>query len=87
MHQAVEQAIGQRLGPLEADAFLARLDLLAADIAEPLAQVYGDLDRRGHAGHDCVLDVLDAAVARAPALRRLDRRREIDPAWFQRART
>jgi amylosucrase len=86
VHQAVEQAIGQRLDPLEADAFLARLDLLAADIAEPLAQVYGGLADVDALVMDCVLDALDVAVARAPALRRLDRRREIDPAWFQRAR-
>ena len=34
----------------------------------------------------CVLDALDAAASRPAALRRLDRRREIDPGWFQRSR-
>jgi amylosucrase len=86
MDPATEQAVRQRLDPSEADAFLTRLDLLAPDISGPLAQVYG-----GHADVDalvaaCVLDALEATAARAPALRRLDRRREIDPAWFQRAR-
>ena len=33
-----------------------------------------------------MLDALEAAAARPPELRRLDRRREIDPAWFQRSR-
>ena len=35
---------------------------------------------------DLVLDALDAAATRPAALRLLDRRREIDPAWFQRSR-
>ena len=35
---------------------------------------------------DLVLDALDAAAARPAQLRLLDRRREIDPAWFQRSR-
>ena len=35
---------------------------------------------------ELVLDALDAAAARPAALRMLDRRREIDPAWFQRSR-
>ncbi|HEY2277916.1 MAG TPA: amylosucrase [Streptosporangiaceae bacterium] len=86
VHHAVERAVGQRLDPVEADAFLARLDLLAADITEPLAQVYGGLADVDGLVTDCVLDALDAAATRTPALRRLDRRREIDPAWFQRTR-
>ncbi len=86
MDPATEQAVRQRLDPPEADAFLTRLGLLAPDIIGPLAQVYG-----GHADVDalvaaCVRDAVEATAARAPALRRLDRRREIDPAWFQRAR-
>ena len=38
---ALEQAARDRLGPAEADAFLARLDQLSFDITEPLEQVYG----------------------------------------------
>ena len=38
---ALEQAARDRLGPAEADAFLARLEQLSFDITEPLEQVYG----------------------------------------------
>src|SRR4051794_38350070 len=74
------------LGSDEADAFLARAELALFDVHEPLAVLYGD-------GHD--VDVLferalrvalEAAAQRPDDLRRLDRRREIDPGWFQRAR-
>ncbi|HEY4627156.1 MAG TPA: alpha-amylase family glycosyl hydrolase, partial [Blastococcus sp.] len=74
------------LGSGEADAFLARAELALFDVHEPLAVLYGD-------GHD--VDVLferalrvalEAAAQRPDDLRRLDRRREIDPGWFQRAR-
>ena len=81
----VEQAVRQRLEPAEADAFLSRLDVLAFDIAEPLEHVYGATGGPGLVTR-CVLDALDAAAARPAALRRLDRRREIDPGWFQRSR-
>ena len=80
----VEQAVRQRLEPAEADAFLSRLDVLAFDIIEPLEQVYGTSGPG--LVTQCVLDALDAAASRPAALRRLDRRREIDPAWFQRSR-
>ena len=84
LRPAVEREARERLGAVEADAFLARLEQLSFDIGEPLAQVYG-------AGADklaaeLVLDALDAAAKRPRALRLLDRRREIDPAWFQRSR-
>ena len=42
--------------------------------------------RRAAAATSCVLDALEAAAQRPAALRLLDRRREIDPAWFQRSR-
>jgi amylosucrase len=83
---AVEDEARRRLGEAGADAFLTRLDLLSFDICDALGQVYGDaVDVTGFATR-LVLDALDAAAARPPALRRLDRRREIDPAWFQRSR-
>ena len=84
---ALEQAARDRLGPAEADAFLARLDQLSFDITEPLEQVYGAAAGDGGsliAG--LIMDALDAAARRPAALRMLDRRREIDPAWFQRSR-
>jgi amylosucrase len=84
--QAAEDAVRQRLGLHEADAFLARLDQLSFDIVEPLGQVYGGaVDVTGFVTQ-LVLDALAAAAARPTALRLLDRRREIDPAWFQRSR-
>jgi amylosucrase len=83
---ATEAAVRQRLDPAEADAFLARLDKLSFDIGEPLQQVYGStVDVTGFMT-DLVLDALAAAAGRPAELRLLDRRREIDPAWFQRSR-
>jgi amylosucrase len=68
----------------DADAFLARAELALFDVHEPLAVLYGDdaddLFARA------LRIVLAAAAERPAALRRLDRRREIDPGWFQRAR-
>jgi amylosucrase len=83
---ATEAAVRQRLDPAEADAFLARLDKLSFDIGEPLQQVYGStVDVTGFMT-ELVLDALAAAAGRPAELRLLDRRREIDPAWFQRSR-
>ncbi len=86
MDPALEQAVRQRLDAPEADAYLARLALLAPDISGTLAQVYGGRTDVDALVRDCVLDALDTAARRPAALRRIDRRREIDPAWFQRAR-
>ena len=74
------------LGSAEADAFLARLELLSFDILGPLSQVYGGVVDVSTFATGLVLDALRAAAQRPAALRRLDRRREIDPAWFQRSR-
>jgi amylosucrase len=83
---ATESAARERLGPQEADAFLARLEQLSFDIVEPLEQLYGDVvDVTGFVT-ELVRDALEAAAGRPAALRMLDRRREIDPAWFQRSR-
>ena len=76
----------RRLGHQEADAFLARLEHLSFDIAEPLGQVYGGVADLTGLVTELVLDALKAAAERPLALRLLDRRREIDPAWFQRSR-
>ena len=81
---AVEREARDRLGAAEADAFLTRLEHLSVDILEPLGQIYGaDADKLATG---LVQDALAAAAQRPPALRLLDRRREIDPAWFQRSR-
>ena len=74
------------LGPAEGDAFLARVELALEDIHGPLSLLYG------HGDDALVLDLLEralrialeAAAARPEDLRRLDRRREIAPGWFQR---
>jgi amylosucrase len=81
-----ERAVRQRLGFQEADAFLARLEQLSFDIAGPLGQVYGDVADVTGFVTELVLDALAAAAERPMELRLLDRRREIDPAWFQRSR-
>jgi amylosucrase len=73
------------LGPAEADAFVHRVEVSLNDVHGPLALLYG--------GDPAVVDelferglriALAAAAERPEALRRLDRRREIDPGWFQR---
>jgi amylosucrase len=71
------------LGADEADAFLTRVQVALVDIHEPLALLYG-----GRADVDALFEqavrvALAAAAERPAELRRLDRRREIDPGWFQ----
>jgi amylosucrase len=83
---AVEREARSRLGSAEADAFLTRLDQLSFDIIEPLSMVYGGVTDVSVFATQLVLDALAAAAARPAPLRLLDRRREIDPAWFQRSR-
>ncbi|WP_448627557.1 alpha-amylase family protein [Geodermatophilus sp. URMC 64] len=75
-----EAALGE-----EADAFLVRAELALFDVHEPLAVLYGD-ERADDLFARALRVVLAAAAERPAALRRLDRRREVDPAWFQRAR-
>ena len=69
----------------EADAFLARAELALFDVHGPLAVLYGDDDADDLFARALRI-VLAAAAERPAALRRLDRRREIDPGWFQRSR-
>jgi amylosucrase len=83
---AVEREARVRLGLAEADAFLTRLEQLSFDILEPLSLVYGGVADPEKLATDLILEALDAAVQRPVPLRLLDRRREIDPAWFQRSR-
>jgi amylosucrase len=84
LRPAVEREAQERLGAAEADAFLTRLEQLSFDILEPLTQVYGaDADQLAA---ELVLDALGKAAERPQTQRLLDRRREIDPAWFQRSR-
>jgi amylosucrase len=82
----VAREAAERLGPAEADAFLTMLEQLSFDITGPLRQLYGDVVDVESFATELVLDALEAAASRPAPLRRLDRRREIDPAWFQRSR-
>jgi amylosucrase len=79
-----------RLGRSEAVAFQARLEQQLLDIYEPLDTLYGPADRRRDGVPTLfgrlVRIALDAAEQRPDELRDLDRRREIDPHWYQRAR-
>ena len=71
----------RRLGRADAVAFLARLETNLLDVYEPLAAVYGEAPFER-----LVRVALDAAERRPQPLRELDRRREIDRHWYQRAR-
>ena len=61
-------------------------DAVSSTSPSPLGLLYGDVIDVGELVTELVLDALEAAAARPAELRALDRRREIDPAWFQRSR-
>jgi amylosucrase len=76
----------ERLGAMEGDALVARLETHLPDALPALRVLYG---KRLEPGRFELLvgELLDlvgrAAADRAEPLRRLDHRREIDPDWFQ----
>ncbi len=72
------------LGRPEGRAFLDRLAVRLVDIEPPLRAVYGARHDTGALVERLVRLALKAARQRPAALRELDRRREIDPRWFQR---
>jgi amylosucrase len=74
------------LGRDEADAFLTRAEVALMDIHEPLTVLYGARADVDALFERAVRLALGATIARPAELRRLDRRREIDPGWFQRTR-
>jgi amylosucrase len=74
------------LGRDEADAFLTRAEVALLDVHGPLAELYGAREDVDALFERALRVVLSAAIARPAELRRLDRRREIDPGWFQRTR-
>jgi amylosucrase len=86
LRPAVERETRARLDDAAADAFLTRVEQLSFDILEPLSRVYGTVADPEKLAVELVRDALAAAAQRPVALRLLDRRREIDPAWFQRSR-
>ncbi|MGY1828337.1 alpha-amylase family protein [Blastococcus sp. SYSU DS0541] len=69
------------LGEADADAFLTRAELWLPDIATALSELYGE--RAPDVLQRALRLALAAAGERPERLRRLDRRREIDPRWFQ----
>ncbi|MDQ1628464.1 MAG: amylosucrase [Actinomycetota bacterium] len=83
---SVQSRVAQSLGELEAEALVARIRQHLFDMVEPLQLLYGrTTDVAALTGR--LLDlVVDAALERPPGLRRIDRRREVDPRWFQRSR-
>ncbi|WP_245177446.1 alpha-amylase family protein [Geodermatophilus sp. DF01-2] len=81
--ELAEEALAA-LGPAEGDAFLARADLALHDVHEALTVLYGDAADDLFARS--LRTALAAAAERPEELRRVDRRREIDPGWFQRSR-
>ena len=84
---AIGPAARDRLGRLEGEAFLARLERVHPDVAGPLHTLYGARTDVAALVRELVGVALDAAAARPERLRVLDRRREVDPAWFQDSRT
>jgi amylosucrase len=79
----------QFLGRAEAVAFLARLDVWFDDVHAPLEALYGDERPDEHTDElvgRLVRLALCAAAERPVDLRETDRRREIDPSWFQHQR-
>ncbi len=77
------------LGDIEGEGLLARFEQHHLDLVEPLDRLYGgELDAQGLTAlvGPLVDAAVDAALDRRAALRALDRRREVDQGWFQRAR-
>jgi amylosucrase len=72
------------LGRSEGRAFLDRLALRHPDIEPPLRALYGARHDPADLVERLVRLALQAARQRPAPLRELDRRREIDPRWFQR---
>jgi amylosucrase len=75
------------LGPVEGEGLVARLEQHHLDLLVPLDQLYvtGDVTLADLAGR-LVDRAVTAAIDRPVPLRALDRRREVDRGWFQRAR-
>ena len=83
MNAAIEHRVRAELADGESDALLARIERYLPDATEALETLYGaDHDVERVVG-ELLATVVTAAAARSDELRRLDRRREIAPDWFQ----
>jgi amylosucrase len=76
----------KRLGRSDGRAFLARLELHLLDVYEPVYALYGETHDVDELFDRLVGAALAAAEERPADLREVDRRREIDRYWYQRAR-
>jgi amylosucrase len=86
LRAGLEGDAATRLGRSDGLAFVARLEQSLLDLYEPLEELYGQQHDAAALMARLVGLALDAAEWRPSDLRDLDRRREIDPQWFQRAR-
>ncbi len=86
-HAAIEGPARARLGPFDAEAFLARARRRLPDAVEALAILFGARAGFGPLVDSLLATVLDYAVSRSAELKLLDHRREIEPDWFQSHRT
>jgi amylosucrase len=86
LRPALVEEAERALGRPEAVGFLARLDLWFLDLHGPLEAIYGDDDADGLVGR-LVRLALAAAAERPAELREIDRRREVEPRWYQDPRT
>jgi amylosucrase len=74
------------IGDVEGEALVARVEHHALDLVEPLHAVYGSRVDTATFVSRLLDQVVRTAIARPVDLRVIDRRREIDLRWFQRAR-
>ena len=86
LRPVVAEEAEHALGRAEAVGFLARLDLWFLDLHGPLEALYGDDEADELVGR-LVRLALRAATERPTELRETDRRREVEPRWYQGPRT
>ena len=86
LRPVVAEEAEHALGRAEAVGFLARLDLWFLDLHGPLEALYGDDEADELVGR-LVRLALRAATERPTELRETDRRREVEPRWYQEPRT
>ena len=79
---ALRPAAVTQLGPVEGEAWCARVELVGDDLLAALETGYGEAGPVDRLAADLLDLALRFAVARPLPLRVLDRRREVDPGWF-----